>query len=51
MFDPEDDELFEEGYDVHREKKTAAFGTTGTVAPMLPPTKRRRWNIGTRIDL
>jgi len=31
-------------------RRTAAFGTMGTSAPMSPTTRRRRWNIGTRIE-
>ena len=31
-------------------RRTAAFGMMGTTAPMPLTMKRRRWNIGTRID-
>lgn len=31
-------------------RRTTAFGTMGTTARMPLTMKRRRWNIGTRID-
>ena len=31
-------------------RRTAAFGTMGTIARMLPTTKRPRWSIGILID-
>ena len=58
MYDPEDDELFEEGWlnghEVCREHDDdlgTAFGLTGTMPRMRATMRKRKWSTGIRIEI
>lgn len=55
MYDPDDDELFEEGWMNAMMyiaiRMTAAFGTMGTIAPMPRIMRRRKRSIGIHTNM